>query len=689
MPNFSQLKSELNNPFFEEYKTPYGVPPFDLIKSEDYLPAFEVGIKGQEAEIKKIATNPAPPTFENTIEAFEYSGKILERVNAVFFNMLESKHDETLEKIAETIMPKLTEHANNIYFNELLFKRIKYLRQNKALLYLNNEQKKAIEEHYKNFVRNGSELNDEDKKKLREIDQNLSMLELQFSNNVLKETNSFKLIIEDQTDLDGLPNEIVEAASEQAKLVEMPNKWVFTLHKTSLIPFLTYSKKRPLREKIYRAYIERCHNENDFDNKKIVVEIIKNRIELAQLMGYKTPAAYILHDKMAENPSNAEELLWQLWEPALKKAKEEALELQHEINTENEHFKLAPWDWWYYAEKIRRSKYDLDENALKPYFQLENVLHGAFEVAKRLFGLSFEKLQNMPVYEKGIEVYKVYGEDNKLIGIFYTDYQQRKNKTVGAWMDNFCRQYIENCKNIRPVVVNVASFAKPYKNIPSLLTMDDVSTLFHEFGHALHGLLSQVTYPSLSGTNVPRDFVEFPSQFMENYALHREVLKLYAIHYQTKEVIPDELIDKMEQATYFNQGFEMTELLAAAFLDLKWHSLTSVENIDVDLFEQNLMNEIGLIPEIFPRYRSTYFKHIFSDHYEAGYYSYPWASVIEKDAFEMIREKGIFDQQTAKTLKETILEKGNSVDLMKAYINFRGRKPKTEALLKARGMKTK
>lgn len=674
------------NPFISNYDTPFNVPPFDKIESSDYIPAFETGIKEQEEEISKIANNLEEPTFENTIEALEYSGKTLQRVSAVFFNMLESKHDERLQQIAEIITPKLTDHNNNILLNSGLFKRIDVIYKKRDDLNLDDEQKKVLEETHKHFIHNGAALNDQQKNRLREIDQNLAMLELQFSNNVLQETNSFKLLIEKQEDLGGLPQQVIDAAAEQAEMENYSGKWLFTLQKTSWIPFLTYSNKRELRKQIYQGYVQRCHNGNEYDNKKIVLDIIKNRIELANLLGYETPAAYILNDKMAGNPQNVKTLLLELWGPALKRAKEELEQLQKQIDSENKNFKLAPWDWWFYAEKIRKDNYDLNENDLKPYFKLENVLKGVFEVSRRLFRLNIEKLNQVPVYEKDVEVYKVSDENNGLIGIFYADYQQRKSKTVGAWMDNFCHQYIQNGINFRPVVVNVASFPKTFQDTPSLLSMDEVSTLFHEFGHALHGLLSQVKYPSISGTNVPRDFVEFPSQFMENYAFHPDVLKLYAFHYQTNELIPEELINKIQNSIYFNQGFEMTELLAAAFLDLKWHELTTVDHIDVDQLEQDLMNEIGLIPEILPRYRSTYFKHIFSDNYEAGYYSYPWASVIEKDAFELFKEKGIFDRETAKTLQKEILERGNSVDLMKAYIHFRGHNPNVRSLLTARGL---
>jgi peptidyl-dipeptidase Dcp len=512
------------------------------------------------------------------------------------------------------------------------------------------------------------------------------MLELKFGNNLLAETNNFKLVLDNKADLAGLPENVITTAAEEAKTDGMPGKWVFTMQKNSWIPFLTYSTRRDLREKLYRGYFMRGDNNNQYDNKQVIIDIMKDRIALANLLGYQTPAGYILSDKMAKTPARVDTLLMQLWRPSLAKAKDEVKEMQAIIDKENGGFQLASWDWWYYAEKVRKEKYDLNEDELKPYFKLENVRKGAFEVAHKLYGLNFKQLKNMPVYQPDVDVFELTDTNGKLIGILYTDYYPRPSKTVGAWMDNFSGQYIENGVNVRPVIVNVANLAKPTATEPSLLSMDDVTTLFHEFGHALHGLLSQVTYPSISGTNVPRDFVEFPSQFMENFAFQPEVMKLYAFNYKTGKLMPKELMDKIQNSAYFNQGFDMTELLAAAILDMKWHELSSINGINVDQFEKEQMDEIGLIPEILPRYRSTYFKHIFSDDYSAGYYSYPWASVIDKDAFELFKEKGIFDQKTATTLKTDILEKGNSVDLMKAYAKFRGREPKVDALLKSKGL---
>lgn len=674
------------NPFFEKYSTPFGVPPFNKISESDYIPAFDAGIKQQDEEIEAITNNPAEPTFLNTIAALDYSGKLLSKVSMVFFNLLESMSNDRMQAIAEKVTPMLTAHSDNIVLNEKLFQRIKTLYANRAKLPLTAEQQKVLEEEYKKFVHQGANLTPDQKKRLRELNTDLAMLELKFGNNLLAETNNFKLVLDNKSDLAGLSENVITTAAEEARTSGMPGKWVFTMQKNSWIPFLTYNTRRDLREKLYRGYFMRGNNNNQYDNKQVIIDIIKDRIELANLLGYKTPADYILSDKMAKTPARVDTLLMQLWRPSLAKAKNEVKEMQAIIDKEKGGFQLASWDWWYYAEKVRKEKYDLNEDELKPYFKLENVRNGVFEVAHKLYGLNFKELKNMPVYQQDVEVFEVTAANGKLIGILYTDYYPRPSKTVGAWMDNFSGQYIENGVNVRPMIVNVANLAKPTATEPSLLSMDDVTTLFHEFGHALHGLLSQVTYPSISGTNVPRDFVEFPSQFMENFAFQPEVMKLYAFNYKTGKLMPKELMERIQNSAYFNQGFEMTELLAAAILDMKWHELSSVNNINVDQFEKEQMDKIGLILEILPRYKSTYFKHIFSDDYSAGYYSYPWASVIDKDAFDLFKEKGIFDQKTATTIKTDILEKGNSVDLMKAYVEFRGREPKVDALLKSKGL---
>jgi peptidyl-dipeptidase Dcp len=651
-----------NNPFFTPYRTTYGVPPFDKIKTEHYLPAFTEGIKQHQKEIDAIANNPAPATFANTMAPMEYSGKLLTRVSMVFFNLEESMHSAEMQAIAEKVTPMLTEHSDNILLNAKLFKRIATLYNNRAKIRLTAEQR-------------------------REINKNLAMLELKFGNNLLTETNNFKLIIDKAEDLAGLPESVKTAAADEAKAANMPGKWIFTPSKTSWIPFLTYSTRRDLREKLYKGYWMRGDYGNATDNKQVILDIMKNRIALANLLGFKTPADYILDNTMAKTPAKAEELLQSIWVPAVAKAKEEVKEMQAIIDAENGGFKLAMWDWWYYAEKVRKAKYDLNEDELKPYFKLENVRKGVFEVSHRLFGLNFEKINNVPVYHPDVEAFKVSDADGKLIGILYTDYFPRASKTVGAWMNNMRDQYVEKGVMVRPVIVNVGNLAKPTATTPSLLSMDDVGTLFHEFGHALHGLLSQCTYPSVGGTSVPRDFVECPSQFMENFAFQPEVMKIYAFHYKTGEVMPQSLMKKIQNSTYFNQGFEMTELVAASILDMKWHELTSVDGIDVDKFEKEQMDKIGLIPEILPRYRSTYFKHIFSDGYSAGYYSYQWASVFEKDAFELFKDKGIFDPATSSSFRKNILERGNSDDPMKFYLKFRGHEPTSDALLKSKGLK--
>lgn len=676
-----------NNPFFTPYRTPYGVPPFDKIKTEHYLPAFTEGIKQHQKEIDAIANNPAPATFANTMAAMEYSGKLLTRVSMVFFNLEESMHSAEMQLIAEKVTPMLTEHSDNILLNEKLFKRIATLYNNRAKIKLTAEQRRVIEEQYKKFVHKGASLNAAQKQQLREINKNLAMLELKFGNNLLTETNNFKLIIDKAEDLAGLPENVKTAAADEAKAANMPGKWIFTPSKTSWIPFLTYSTRRDLREKLYKGYWMRGDYGNTTDNKQVILDIMKNRIALANLLGFKTPADYILDNTMAKTPARVDSLLQSIWRPAVAKAKEEVKEMQAIIDAENGGFKLSMWDWWYYAEKVRKAKYDLNEDELKPYFKLENVRKGVFEVANKLYGLNFEKLNNLPVYHPDVEAFKVSDADGKLIGILYTDYFPRESKTVGAWMNNIRDQYVEKGVMVRPVIVNVGNLAKPTATTPSLLSMDDVGTLFHEFGHALHGLLSQCTYPSVSGTNVPRDFVECPSQFMENFAFQPEVMKLYAFHYKTGELMPQPLMKKIQNSTYFNQGFEMTELVAASILDMKWHELTSVDGIDVDKFEKEQMDKIGLIPEILPRYRSTYFKHIFNDGYSAGYYSYQWASVFEKDAFELFKEKGIFDPATSTSFRKNILERGNSDDPMKFYVKFRGHEPTSDALLKSKGLK--
>jgi len=689
--NFSNRTAETNqqkseNPFFTEYNTPFHTPPFDKIKEEHFLSAFKKGIKVHDHEIQAIVSNTNPPTFQNTIEALEQSGALLRKVNNVFENLIDANTNDKLQQIAKEVAPLLSKHQDDINLNAKLFQRVKAVYGQKDSLDLSTEQKKLLEKYYKEFVRGGANLDPQQKARLREINKELSLLTLKFGENILKENNAFELVIDKKEDLAGLPEAVITAAAEAAKERGHEGKWVFTLHKPSMIPFLQYSQRRPLREKIFKAYINRGNNNNQFDNKAIVAKIVGLRIEKAHLLGYKTHADYILEENMAKKPEAVYKMLNDIWKPALKKAKEEAAEMKKLIDQEGGHFKLQPWDWWYYAEKLKKAKYELDENMLRPYFKLENVRNGAFAVANKLYGLKFVERTDIPVYHPDVKVFEVKEADGSHVGIFYTDYFPRASKRGGAWMNSYRKEAKEGGHKTTPIICNVCNFSKPTGDKPALLSLEEVSTLFHEFGHALHGLLSNVTYRKLSGTAVSRDFVELPSQFMENWVTVPEVLKMFAKHYKTGEVIPEALIDKIKKSRFFNQGFATTEYLAASFLDMDWHTLTKPPKESVLQFETEALNKIGLIPEIVVRYRSTYFNHIFSGGYAAGYYSYIWAEVLDADAFEAFKEAGLFDTKTALSFRKNILEKGGTEDPMTLYIRFRGRKPSVEPLLKRRGL---
>lgn len=675
------------NPLLKEWNTPYGVPPFDEIKDEHYEPAFDYAMKEQKENIEKIINNSEEPTFENTIEALEYSGLLLSKVSGVFYNMLSSNTNDSLQAIAQRISPKLSKHYDEITLNEKLFERIEKLYNKKSSLNLNKEQERVLELTYKSFVRNGAKLDDKRKKRLMEINERLSLLSLQFGDNMLAETNNFELTIENEKDLAGLPAATIEAAAITAKEKGYEGKWVFTLHNPSVMPFLQYASNRELRKKIQQAYVNRCNNNNEFDNKNIIIEILNLRIERAKLLGYENHAQYVLEDNMAKNTENVYNLLNQLWPPALKVATKEADMYRAMMKKEGINEELKAWDWRYYTEKVRKEKYNLDEEELKPYFKLENVRDGIFEVSNKLFGLNFKKVNNIPVYHPDVESFEVLNENNEVIAVLYMDYHPRESKRGGAWMNTYRDQYKYNGKNVIPIITVNCNFTKPTQTLPSLLTLDEVETLFHEFGHALHGILSDCTYPSVSGTSVPRDFVELPSQLMEHWATHPQVIKKYAKHYQTNQPIPDELIKKIEDASHFNQGFATTEFLASALLDMYYHTIVTVDFKNPVEAENNIMKKLGLIPEIAPRHRSTYFSHIFGGGYSAGYYSYIWSEVLDSDAFEAFVEKGdIFDKETADKLKKYIYSNGHKDDPMTMYINFRGREPKIDALLKNRGL---
>ncbi|MCP9612422.1 M3 family metallopeptidase [Coprobacter tertius] len=675
------------NPFLSEFQTPFGVPPFEQIDTSDYKPAILQGIEQQNQEIKAIISNPETPDFKNTIESLDYSGEILSRVLPVFYGLADAETNPTLQRLVQEMSPILSEHEDNIYLNDSLFARIKKVYDNRENMNLDGEQIRVLDKYYRKFVRSGALLSDSDKIELRDINKKLALLSIQFGDNVLAENNAFELVIDNENDLAGIPQNARTAAAEEAAARGKSGKWVFTLDEPSRIPFLQYAENRDLREKIYKAYINRSDNDNKYDNKKIVSDIINLRTRKAHLLGFDSYADFVLDDRMAKNTANVTQLMNRVWSCALPKAKAEAAELQKMIDKEGGNFKLAAWDWWYYTEKLRQDQYNLNESELKPYFKLDNVREGAFMVANKLYGITFTELKDMPVYHPDIKVYEVKDADGKHLAVFYTDYFPRPGKRGGAWMSAFREEYIKDGKEIRPVIYNVCNFTKPTADSPSLLTLDEVETLFHEFGHALHGMLTQCTYPSVSGTNVMQDFVELPSQVMEHWATHPEVLKLYAKNYKTGEAIPDSLIAKIEKVATFNQGFETTEFLAAGILDMKWHEVNKEQNFDVRAFEKAAVNEMGLIDEIGLRYRSTYFSHIFSGEYAVGYYSYLWAQVLDADAFEAFVEKGIFDQPTAKAFRSNVLEKGDSEDPMKLYIQFRGAEPNPESLLKIRGLK--
>jgi peptidyl-dipeptidase Dcp len=675
------------NPLFGEWKTPFQTPPFQKIKEQHYMPAFKEGMKLHQQEIEAIVNNPEPATFENTVVALDNSGELLTRISNVFYNMTSANTNDSLQSIAKRVAPLLSKHEDDIFLNEKLFQKIKTVYQQKDRLDLNIEQHKLLEKYYKDFVRGGAGLDEAAKTELRKINEELSVLSLQFGDNVLEEDNSFELVIEKQEDLAGLPENVRTAAAEAAKDRGKEGKWVFTLHKPSLIPFLQYSEKRDLREKTFKAYIMRGDNNNEFDNKKILSKIAALREERANLLGYKTHADFVLEENMAKTPDNVYNLLYQLWTPAINMAKKEAYELQSMIFNEGNNFKLEPWDWWFYAEKVKKAKYDLDEEMLRPYFKLENVIDGVFTVANKLYGITFNERKDIPKYHPDVKTFEVKEADGSHIAILYTDYFPRASKRGGAWMNEYRQQYELYGKMITPIICNVGNFSKPTADTPSLLSLEEVMTLFHEFGHALHGLLSNCTYQKLAGTNVPRDFVELPSQIMENWATEPEVLKMYARHYESGEPIPDELIEKIKNSSKFNQGFATVEYLAASFLDMDWHTLTESTEINPIEFENQSMTKIGLIPEIVVRYRSPYFRHIFAGGYSAGYYSYIWAEVLDSDAFQAFKETSLFDQKTAKAFRENILAKGGTEEPMVLYKRFRGAEPKIDALLEKRGLK--
>lgn len=679
-----QQKATTDNPFLTEFNTPYGTPPFDKIKVEHYEPAFLAGFEQQNKEIKAIVENTAEPTFENTIVALDNSGEILARVSGVFFALTEADTNDELAALEAKIAPMLSEHSDNIYLNQDLYKRVAALHdQEKAgELKLTTEQHYLLDKYYKGFVRSGAALDMEKQNKLREINKQLSSLTITFSNHVLAENNAFKLVVDKEEDLAGMPDWLKASAADEAKAAGMDGKWLFTLQASSRLPLLQYAENRSLREKMYKAYISMGNNNDANDNKEVLKQVLTLRLEKAKLLGFDCYSNFVLDDCMAKDSKTVMDFLHNLWGYSIKNAKSEAAELQKLMDKEGKGEKLEGWDWWFYAEKLRQEKYNLNEEEIKPYFSLEDVRSGLYYVVNKLYGINLTPITDVTVYNPDVTVYKVTDADGSFLGIFYADYFPRASKRSGAWMSNFREQQGE----VRPLIYNVASFTKPVGDMPSLLTIDEARTMFHEFGHALHGMLTKCNYKGVSGTAVAQDFVELPSQIMEHWAVEPEVLKVYAKHYKTREPISDELIAKIENQALFNQGFMTTELLAAALLDMEMHNLTSTEGLDIAAFEKKVTDELGLIPQIAPRYRSTYFNHIMGG-YAAGYYSYLWAEVLDTDAFEAFKENGLFDQKTAGLFRANVLEKGGSEDPMTLYKNFRGQEPSIEPLLKGRGLK--
>ncbi|NOU47027.1 MAG: M3 family metallopeptidase [Bacteroidales bacterium] len=676
------------NPFFTDYSTPFQVPPFDKIDTSHYFPAFIEGMKQHQNEVDAIAANAVEPTFENTVLTLDKAGKLLSKVGKVFFNLNESTTNDKLQEIARSLSPLLSKHSDDITMNAKLFERIQKVYDTRNESGLDAQQIRLVEKIYNDFVRQGANLPKEKQDQLRKINEQLSLLSITFGQNLLEETNkNFMLVIDNRNDLEGLPEAVITAAAEAAKSVGKDGKWVFTLSKPSLIPFLQYAVNRELREKIYRGYFMRGNNGNANDNKNIVADMVKLRAERSQLLGYENFATYVISENMAKTPANVDVFLQKLMTAALPVAKNELAEMQTIADNEGANFKLQSWDWWFYAEKLRKAKFDLDESELRPYFSLDHVRDGMFMVASKLYGITFTKRTDLPVYQKDVETFEVKEADGKHLGILYFDYYPRDSKSGGAWCTDFQAAGWENGKKVDPIVSIVCNFTPPTADGPSLLNWDETLTLFHEFGHGLHGLFTTGKYNRTAGV-VPQDYVEMPSQIMENWAGEPEVLRMYAKHYKTGEVIPESLVTKIHNSSLFNQGFETVEYVAASILDLDLHKLESADKFDVLAFEKASMDSIGLIEEIIPRYRSTYFAHIFDGGYGAGYYVYIWAAVLDADAFDYFKKSGdLFNPAIAADFRKYCLSECGDDEGMVQYVKFRKQEPSQEPLLKRRGLK--
>ncbi len=680
---------QAQNPFFETYTAPHGTIPFDKIKTGDYEPAIREGIRRQNAEIDAIVNNPEAPSFENTVLAYEKSGELLQRVNTVFGNLLGAETNDDLQELAKEIMPLMSEHENNISLNEELFARIKAVYEQQDKENLTPEQTKLLEEIYKGFVRNGANLQGEDKEKYRALCKELSLLTLQFSQNNLKETNGYKLVLTEEAQLAGLPESAIEAAAETAKEKETEG-WVFTLHAPSYSPFMTYADNRDLRREMYMAYNTKCTHDNDYNNLDIVKRIVNVHMEIAQLLGYDNFAEYNLQERMAQNTDAVYNLLNQLLDAYTPTARQEYAEVQALARQEQgEDFVLMPWDWAYYSQKLKDRKFNIDDEMLRPYFELSKVKEGVFGLATKLYGITFKKNPDIPVYHKDVDAYEVFDKDGKFLAVFYTDFHPRAGKRSGAWMTSYKGQWIDEKtgENSRPHVSIVMTLTKPTQDKPALLTFGEVETFLHEFGHSLHGMFANSTYEGLSGTNVYWDFVELPSQFMENFAIEKEFLHTFARHYQTGELIPDELVQRIVDSSNFNTAYACLRQVSFGLLDMAWYTRNQPFEGDVIAYEKEAWAKAQILPSVEGTCMSAQFSHIFAGGYSAGYYSYKWAEVLDADAFSLFKQKGIFNPEVAASFRENILSKGGTEHPMTLYKRFRGQEPTIDALLIRNGIK--
>jgi len=682
------------NPLLTDFGTPFNVPPFHKVTEDHYMPAFEEAMRQHNLEIEAIVSNSEAPTFENTIVAMDYTGRLLRDVSLVFFNANSANTNDRIQEIARDLSPKLSQHSDNIRLNPELFERVKAVYEQKDYLNLNEEQAKLLDNAYKGFVRGGADLPADKQERLRAINQELSMLTLTFGQNVLGEVNNYKMMVENEADLAGLPQSAIDGAAARAAAEGHEGKWIFTLHNPSVMPFLYNADNRELRKVMQQAYINRCNMGNQFDNNEIIGKIVNLRLERAQMLGYDNHAHFTLEETMVKNIETAQNFISQVWNAALPIAREEAKELQDMIKADGHDFNLEQWDWRYYAERVRKEKYDLDEQEVRQYFELNTVRDGIFDVVDKLWGLQFVERNDIPTYHKDVQAFEVKEANGDHVGVLYMDFHPRDSKRSGAWMSSYRSQYVDpNGNFVAPVITIVCNFSPPTATQPSLLTYDEMTTFFHEFGHALHGLLSKVTYPSLAGTSVPRDFVELPSQIMENWANEPSVMITFAKHYETGEPMPQALMDRIQASSHFNQGFSTVEFLSSAFLDFEYHTITEPFASDklaqvASVVDAKTIKNTGLIPQIHFRHGSTHFQHIFSGGYSSGYYSYMWSGLLDADAFEAFRETGdFFDQATASSFRKNVLERGGTGDAMEMYINFRGKEPQIEPLLIQRGLK--